>query len=130
MAGDGNGDGGDVAARPGPRGSVERKRGLRRSLWASRGSEGGPVAVVAVDGGDERARAREGESREGSRGRERVRERSEGAAWRHPKRPGRSGKQEVAGAASALATELLRGEGEEEDRRVAWWAGPATWAAR
>ena len=24
-----------------------------RSLWASRGSEGGPVAVVAVDGGDE-----------------------------------------------------------------------------
>ena len=54
------------------------------------------MAVVAVDGGDERARAREGESREGRRGRERVRERSEGAAWRHPKRPGRSGKQEVA----------------------------------
>ena len=24
-----------------------------RSLWASRGSEGGPVAVVAVDGSDE-----------------------------------------------------------------------------
>ena len=56
------------------------------------------MAVVAVDGGDERARAREGESREGRRGRERVRGRSEGAAWRHPKRPGRSGKQEVAGA--------------------------------
>ena len=36
------------------------------------------MAVVAVDGGDERARAREGESREGRRGRERVRERSEG----------------------------------------------------
>ena len=38
------------------------------------------MAVVAVDGGDERARAREGESREGRRGRERVRGRSEGAA--------------------------------------------------
>ena len=45
-----------------------------------------------------------------------MRERSEGAAWRLPKRPGRSGKQEVAGAASALATEQLRGEGEEDDR--------------
>ena len=64
-----------------------------------------------------------GESREGRRGRERVRERSEGAAWLHPKRPGRSGKQEVAGAASALATEQLRGEGEEDDRgggQVGW----------
>ena len=88
---------------------------------------------MAVDGGDERARAREGESREGRRGRERVRERSEGAAWRHPKRPGRSGKQEVAGAASALATEQLRGEGEEDDREeeVGWaagGAGPGKWA--
>ena len=96
-------------------------------MWASRGSEGGPVAVVAVDGGDERARAREGESIEGRRGRERVRGRSEGAAWLHPKRPGRSGKQEVAGAASALATEQLRGEGEEDDREeeVGWAAGGA-----
>ena len=85
------------------------------------------MAVVAVDGGDERARAREGESREGRRGRERVRERSERAAWLHPKRPGRSGKQEVAGAASALATEQLRGEGEEDDREeeVGWAAGGA-----
>ena len=65
------------------------------------------MAVVAVDGGDERARAREGESREGRRGRERVRGRSEGATWLHPKRPGRSGKQEVAGAASTLATPRL-----------------------
>ena len=52
MAGDDNGDVGGVAARPGPRGSVERKRGSRRSLWASRGSEGGPVAVVMASGGD------------------------------------------------------------------------------
>ena len=89
------------------------------------------MAVVAVDGGDERARAREGESREGGRGRERVRERSEGAAWLHPKRPGRSGKQEVAGAASALATEQLRGEGEEDDREEeVGWASQLRWAAR
>ena len=60
-----------------------------------------------------------------------MRERSEGAAWRHPKRPGRSGKQEVAGAASALATEQLRGEGEEDDREEeVGWAGQLRWAAR
>ena len=77
--------------------------------------------------GRERGRAEKGEG-----GRERVRERSEGAAWRHPKRPGRSGKQEVAGAASALATEQLRGEGEEDDWQLGCTvtgraeAGPAT----
>ena len=85
------------------------------------------MAVVAVDGGDERARAREGESREGRRGRERVRGRSEGAAWLHPKRPGRSGKQEVAGAALALATPRLcpSGEGGRRQGREAavGWAG-------
>ena len=33
-------------------------------MWASRGSEGGPVAVVAVDGGDElRSGVRGGEQR-------------------------------------------------------------------
>ena len=83
--------------------------------------------MVAVDGGDERARAREGESREGSRGRERVRGRSEGAAWRHPKRPGRSGKQEVAGAALALATPRLCPSGEGGRRQgmeaAVGWAG-------
>ena len=89
------------------------------------------VAVVVASDGDERARAREGESREGRGGRERVRERSEGAAWRHPKRPGRSGKQEVAGAASALATEQLRGGGDEDDRgEEVGWAGQLRWAAR
>ena len=72
--------------------------------------------------GRERGRAEKGEG-----GRERVRERSEGAAWRLPKRPGRSGKQEVAGAASALATEQLRGEGEEDDREEeVGWASAAS----
>ena len=65
MAGDGNDDGGGVAARPGPRGSVERKRGSRRSLWASRGSEGGPVAVVMASGGDGLRSVRRTEEKEG-----------------------------------------------------------------
>ena len=76
------------------------------------------MAVVAVDGGDERAQAREGESREGSRGRERVRERSEGAAWRHPKRPARSGKQEVArgGVSARHRAASGRGGGRRQGR--------------
>ena len=48
-----------------------------------------------------------------------MRERSEGAAWRHGRGPGRreeGGKQEVAGASPALATELLRGEGRKTTR--------------
>ena len=48
--------------------------------------------------GRERGRAEKGEG-----GRERVRERSEGAAWRHPKKPGRRGKQEVAGACTHVS---------------------------
>ena len=60
-----------------------------------------------------------------------MRGEAEGVAGRLQTRRGRlGGKQEVARASPALATELLRGEGEEGDRRMAWWAGPATWAAR
>ena len=56
VAGDGeDGVGGD-AGRPAGHGLVERKRGSRRSLWASRGSEEGPVAVVMASGGDGSAR--------------------------------------------------------------------------
>ena len=40
---------------------------------------------------------------------------------------GGQGKQEVAGAASALATEQLRGEGEEDDREEeVGWASAAS----
>ena len=39
------------------------KRGSRRSLWASRGSEGGPVAVVMASGGDGGVRVCERERR-------------------------------------------------------------------
>ena len=58
-------------------------------------------------------------------------ERDRGGAWRRQARRGGSGKQEVAGAASALATEQLRGEGEEDDREEeVGWAGQLRWAAR
>ena len=94
------------------------------------------MAVVAMDGGDERARAREGESREGRRGRERVRERSEGAAWLHPKRPGRSGKQEVAVGGRARAGAPWAHALLPTGRRLKTvgvrrrWAGPRRWAAQ
>ena len=56
MADEGNGNGGGVAARPGPRGSVERKRGSRRSLWAAQGNEGETMAAVVLVGGGGRVR--------------------------------------------------------------------------
>ena len=52
MAGDGTAM---VTVLQGFRRTVGRwggRRGSRRSLWASRGSEGGPVAVVMASGGD------------------------------------------------------------------------------
>ena len=64
------------------------------------GGDGG-VSVVL------RERAEEGEEHRGS-------EKARGVAWRRGRGPGRrgeGGKQEVAGASPALATELLRGEG-------------------
>ena len=98
------------------------------------------MAVVAVDGGDERARAREGESREGRRGRERVRERSEGAVWRRGRRPGRrggsqAGREELARLACAPGTQLLRGEGRKTTEGCSGGlgrllAGPASWLGR
>ena len=63
---------------------------------------------------------------------QRARGETEGAAGRLQTREGRlGGKQEVARAASAVATELLRGEGEEDDRvEEVGWAGQLRWAAR
>ena len=99
MAGDGNGDGGGIAARPGPRGSVERKRGSRRSLQAQRGVEGETVAAALRWHGCGCARAREGE--QGERRRERVRGRSglrgvvRGVPGDEEEAGGGQGKQEV-----------------------------------
>ena len=58
-----------------------------------------------------------------------VSERDQEAAWLHLKRPGRSGKQEVAGAASALAMPRLcpSGEGGRRQGGKRRWAGPC-WA--
>ena len=98
--------------------------------------------MVAVDGGDElRSVAACEKQRRGGRSEES--EKGRGVAWRRGRGPGRreeGGKQEVAGASPALATELLRGEGEEDDKEepgglgwlcpaglLQWWAG---WAAR
>ena len=99
----------------GGRGGASGRNGMARQWLWSRQQRAAAMSAL----GRERGRAEKGEE-----GRKRVRERSEGAAWRLPKRPGRSGKQEVAGAASALATEQLRGEGEEDDREEeVGWAG-------
>ena len=61
-----------------------------------------------------------------------MRGEAEGVAGRLQTRRGRlGGKQEVARAASALATELLRGEGEVDDRvEEVGWADQLRWAAR
>ena len=50
MAEEGNGDVGGDAGLPEARGSMGRKRGSRRSLWDSRGSEGRVVAAATVNG--------------------------------------------------------------------------------
>ena len=88
------------------------------------------MATAAMNGGGgwvrwlrARERTEEGEELEGVR-------RVGGVAWRHGRGPGRQGeggKQEVAGASPALATEQLRGEGEEDDREEeVGWASAAS----
>ena len=75
-----------------------------------------------------------GHERKESKGSEKLGESEiavEGAVWRHPKRPGRSGKQEVAGHVPAcighvpilLARRKMTGEGNR-------WAGLANWAGQ
>ena len=58
--------GGD-AGLPEAREAVGRKRGSRRSLWASRGSEGWPVTAAMANGGEGGVRPCERES-EGEEG--------------------------------------------------------------
>ena len=67
VAEEGNGDVGGDAGLPETRGAVGRKRGSRRSLWASRGSEGWPVTAAMANGGDGGVRPCERES-EGEEG--------------------------------------------------------------
>ena len=64
------------------------------------------VATATASDGDEDSRVMQGrEPEEGERHGEG--ERAVGATWRHPKRPGRSGKQEVAGRAPACVGHAL-----------------------
>ena len=130
MAEEGNGDVGGDAGRPGPRGLVERKRGSRRSLWASRGSKGGPVAVVAANGGVGCARVWRGrEQRRGGRstgGSERGP--GGGVALRETSRGRRRqpGREELASSAEDDREEGGGGLGQ----LAGLPAGPARWAAQ
>ena len=104
-------------------GLVQRTRGSRRFLWTHRGGTGWTVAVVNCVGDDE---LRSGVLGRGSRGRggeQRVRERSEGprgVSVASLEGPGR--KQEVARAASARSSELLRALARGRRRPCPWWA--------
>ena len=92
------------------------------------------MAAAMANGGDElrsgcaRERAEEGEGVERE---QRARGETEGATGHIQTRRGRlGGKQEVARAASALATELLRCEGRKTTGglAVAGWAASWSWA--
>ena len=102
MAGDGNGDGGDEAARPRPGGSSRRKKQMRRSSWTARRGEVVAVAAGTAIGVGELARWRSVFAGERARGESEREERAVGAAWHReggPRRRGGSGrKPEVAGA--------------------------------
>ena len=135
MAEEGNGDVGGDAGRPGPRGLVERKRRSRRSLWASRGSEGGPVATRELVGGGGCVRSgRERGSRGGRFEGGRVSETVSGigtACGSRPRVEGLVGKQEVAARPCACEHATASGRGEEDDGGLQWWrAGPASAAGR
>ena len=137
MAGDGNGDGGDEAARLRLGGSSRRKKQMRRSSWTARRGEVVAVAVGTAIGVGELARWRSVFAGERARGESEREERAVGAAWRREGGPGRRGgsgrKQEVAGAracARQACAVLLAGGGRRQGRRrwagpLQWWAGPS-----
>ena len=112
-------------------------RRVRR--WGASGRCGGASGASGRRGGGvergvsgRRRRARSGELGGGKRRGERHGEEGEtveGASWRRfsPSTGPRSqpGRQEVAGASAALATELLRALARRRRRGCPWWAGPA-----
>ena len=128
--------GGDVAGAPAVRFSARRKRWSRRISWVLRVAVRSTVATANGVGDDE---LRSGACREENRGGNGVQGKRgevqgvEASPWR---REGvgeaATAKQEVAEAASALATELLRCEGRKMTRGRRWagppggGAGPAT----
>ena len=136
VAGDGNGDGGGVVARPGPRGSVERKRGSRRSSGTLRRGEGtaGSASVVSCGGGS--ASVREGERAGGGKEGEGECEGGRGgcvvSSGHRGRREGRQAGREGGGVARWRARapgtlpSLCRGRRRQRRRRAgppAGWAG-------
>jgi hypothetical protein len=113
-----------------------RCRGQRRSFWNWRKGEGGLVAAAMANGGDGDSRVSLGKEvrggREGAASEGEVRG-GRGGAWRHrgveEEAGGGQGKQEVAGAASALATHLFVLLAEEKDDKGALVGWAANWAA-
>lgn len=87
----------DVRGPPTGRGSVRQSRKKWRSFWARRRGVGEAVAAVVASGGDEPVRVGERERSRGGDEHGGEREGVEGSAWLLRGRPGRSGKQEVAG---------------------------------
>ena len=63
---------------------TRRKRGTRRSSWASQGVAGMAVSAVVASGGDGGVRAERTEEGESVRGREWESQTALGVAWRHP----------------------------------------------
>ena len=112
-------------------------RRVRR--WGASGRRGGASGASGRRGGGvgrgfsgRRRRARSGELGGGKRGGERHGREGETvgvAPWRRSRpsrRPrGQPGRQEVAGASAALATELLRALARRRRRGCPWWAGPS-----
>ena len=89
MAGDGNGDGGDEAARPRPGGSSRRKKQMRQSSWTARRGEVVAVAAGMAIGVGELARWRSVFAGERARGESEREERAVRAGWRREGGPGR-----------------------------------------
>ena len=114
-------------------------QGFRRGVarWGGRGDRGGASERIGearqwLWPRQQRAAVTTvlGHERKESRGREKLRESERAigrAAWRHLKRPGRSGKQEVAWRASPMRPSSWQGGRRQWRGQV---AGPATWAAR
>ena len=133
--------GGDLRCR---RLKTTARRTLRSSWrrvrrWGASGRCGGASGASGRRGGGvergvsgRRRRARSGELGGGKRGGERHGKEGETvgvAPWRRsrPSRGprGQPGRQEVAGASAALATELLRALARRRRRACPWWAGPS-----
>ena len=125
MAGDGNGDGGDEAARPRPGGSSRRKKQMRRSSWTARRGEVVAVAAGTAIGVGELARWRSVFAGERARGESEREERAVGAAWRREGGPGQRGGSGM--RASGTRRPPGRGRKTTGEEEVGWAATVVGW---